>query len=89
MRQLTGTQGKVEALGVVPSTGAREVQYRLPGLRMERRALLSDVEFACGAYLAGRAGVPGLSASDEDRSRIDGALRRLSAGLGLAQVEPV
>jgi hypothetical protein len=86
VRQLTGTLGKVEALDVVASSGAREVQYRLPGLRIERRAMLSDVEYACVAFLAGRAGVEGLSASDEDRSRIDGALRRLSAGLNLDRI---
>jgi D-aminopeptidase len=86
VRQLAGTQGQVESFGVVPATGAasggREVHYRLPGIRVERRSLLSDVEYACVAYLAGRAGVPGLCASDEDRLRIDGALRRLGAGLG-------
>jgi len=86
VRQLTGTLGKVEALDVVAASGTREVQYRLPGLRLERRALLSDVEYACVAFLAGRAGVAGLSASDEDRSRIDGALRRLSAGLNLDRI---
>jgi hypothetical protein len=86
VRQLTGTLGKVEALGVVASSGSREVQYRLPGLRIERRALLTDLEYACVAFLAGRAGVPGLAANEEDRSRIDGALRRLSAGLDLERL---
>jgi hypothetical protein len=86
VRQLTGTLGKVEALGVVASSGACEVQYRLPGLRIERRAVLSDVEYACVAFLARRAGVEGLPATEEDRSRIDGALRRLSAGLNIDRV---
>jgi hypothetical protein len=87
VRQLTGTQGRVEAFGVVAATGAREVRYSLPGLRMQRRALLSDVEYACVAYLAGRAGVASLSADDEDRARIDAALRRLAAGLQLQGIE--
>jgi hypothetical protein len=87
VRQLTGTQGRVEAFGVVAATGAREVRYSLPGLRMQRRALLSDVEYACVAYLAGRAGVASLSADAEDRARIDAALRRLAAGLQLQGIE--
>ena len=89
VRQLTGTQGRVEAFGVVAAaaTGAREVRYSLPGLRMQRRALLSDVEYACVAYLAGRAGVASLSADAEDRARIDAALRRLAAGLQLQSIE--
>jgi hypothetical protein len=87
VRQLTGTQGRVEAFGVVAATGAREVRYSLPGLRMQRRALLSDVEYACVAYLAGRAGVAALSADAEDRARIDAALRRLAAGLQLQGIE--
>jgi hypothetical protein len=87
VRQLTGIQGRVEAFGVVAATGAREVRYSLPGLRMQRRALLSDVEYACVAYLAGRAGVVDLSADDEDRARIDAALRRLAAGLQLPGIE--
>ena len=87
VRQLTGTQGRVEAFDVVAATGAREVRYSLPGLRMQRRALLSDVEYACVAYLAGRAGVVDLFADDEDRARIDAALRRLAAGLQLPGIE--
>jgi hypothetical protein len=87
VRQLVGTQGRVEAFGVVAGTGAREVRYSLPGLRVQRRALLSDVEYACVAYLAGRAGVADLSADAEDRARIDAALRRLAAGLQLASIE--
>ncbi|HTB79066.1 MAG TPA: hypothetical protein VK762_37745 [Polyangiaceae bacterium] len=87
VRQLTGTQGRVEAFGVVAATGAREVRYSLPGLRMQRRAVLTDVEYACVAYLAGRAGVAVLSADDEDRARIDAALRRLAAGLQLSGID--
>jgi hypothetical protein len=87
VRQLTGIQGRVEEFGVVAATGAREVRYSLPGLGMQRRTVLTDVEYACVAYLAGRAGVADLSADDEDRARIDAALRRLAAGLQLAGID--
>jgi hypothetical protein len=87
VRQLTGTQGRVEAFGVVAAIGAREVRYSLPGIRVERRAVLTDVEYACVAYLAGRAGVADLSADDDDRARIDAALRRLASGLQLLSIE--
>ena len=87
VRQLTGTQGRIEEFGVVAGTGAREVRYSLPGLRVQRRAVLTDVEYACVAYLAGRAGVADLSADDEDRARIEAALRRLAAGLQLTGID--
>jgi hypothetical protein len=88
VRQLTGAEGKVESLEVLPRSGVRELRYRVPGLRMDRRAVLTDLEYSCVAYLAGRASVAGLSANDEDRARIDTALRRLSAGLRLAEIDP-
>ena len=87
VRQLTGIQGRVEEFGVVAATGAREVRYSLPGLGMQRRTVLTDVEYACVAYLAGRAGVADLSADDEDRARIEAALRRLAAGLQLTGID--
>jgi hypothetical protein len=92
VRQLAGGQGKVESLHVqgvrANDRDLRELRYRVPGLRIDRRALLTEAEYACVAYLAGRASVAGLSASDEDRARIDAALRRLSAGLKLAEMDP-
>ncbi len=87
VRQLSGAQGKVESLEVVSGKGARELRYRVPGIRMARRAVLTDLEYSCVAYLAGRASVAGLSADAEDRARIDAALRRRSAGLKLTEVE--
>jgi hypothetical protein len=78
---------RARAVEVVSATGGRELRYRLPGLRVHRRAVLSDVEYACIAYLAGRANVSGLQASDEDRTRIDAALRRLSAGLKVTGID--
>jgi hypothetical protein len=87
VRQLTGTQGRVESFGVSAAKGAREMRYSLPSLRIERRALLSEVEYACVAYLAGRAGVSGLHADASDRARIDAALLRLATGLKLTEIE--
>jgi hypothetical protein len=87
VRQLTGAEGKVESLEVLPQSGIRELRYRVPGIRISRRAVLTDLEYSCVAYLAGRASVAGLSADDEDRARIDAALRRLSAGLRLAEID--
>ena len=80
VRQLAGGQGRVEALAVASQTGEREMRYRVPGVRFERRALLSETEYGCIAFLAARAGVPGVRATGEDRARIDAALRRLGAG---------
>jgi len=85
--QLAGAQGRVEGLQVLATGNARELRYRVPGLRMERRAVLTDLEFACVAYLAGRAGVAGLKPAEEDRVRLDASLRTLTAGLRLPDVE--
>lgn len=87
VRQLAGAVGTVEGLEVVTETGACELRYRVPGLGVDRRALLSDVEYSCVAYLAGRARVAGLRAEPEDRARIDAALRRLAQGLRIPAIE--
>jgi hypothetical protein len=87
VRQLTGAHGVVTGLYIEHAGGAREVRYQLDGLRIHRRALLSEAEYACVAYLAGRAGIAGLHAGDEDRARIDAALRRLAGGLRLAEID--
>ncbi len=85
--QLTSAQGDVEGLAVDRSGDACELRYRVPGLRIERRALLTELELACVRYLAGRAGVAGFHASDEDRGWIDAALRQLAVGIQLSEVE--
>ena len=85
MRQLAGAVGAVEGLEVVAEMGARELRYRVPGIGVDRRAILTDVEYSCVAYLAGRARVAGLRADPEDRARIDAALRRLAEGLKLPE----
>ena len=87
VRQLMGSQGHIEGLTIVGTADAFELRYRVPLLRIERRTSLTEVELACVRFLAGRAGVAGLHPSDEDRARIDGALRRLAAGLRLAEIE--
>jgi hypothetical protein len=85
VRQLAGAVGAVEGLEVVAEMGARELRYRVPGIGVDRRAILTDVEYSCVAYLAGRARVAGLRADPEDRARIDAALRRLAEGLRLPE----
>jgi hypothetical protein len=87
VRQLAGAHGHVEGLIIAQRAEESELRYRVPGLRVERRASLTRAELACVRYLAGRAGVPGLHATDEDRAGIDAALRRLAAGLRLAGLE--
>jgi hypothetical protein len=87
VRQLAGSHGHVEGLAVARSVDVCELRYRVPALRIDRRALLSDLELACVRYLAGRAGVPGLHASEDDRAWIEGALKRLAAGLRLAEID--
>jgi hypothetical protein len=87
VRQLAGAHGHVEGLAVSRSVDACELRYQVPALRIDRRALLSELELACVRYLAGRAGVPGLHASEDDRAGIEAALRRLAAGLRLAEID--
>lgn len=87
VRQLAGSHGHVEGLAVARSVDVCELRYRVPALRIDRRALLSELELACVRYLAGRAGVPGLHASDDDRAGIEGALKRLAAGLRLPEID--
>jgi hypothetical protein len=87
VRQLAGAQGHVEGLVVTGGGDAFELRYRVPVLRIERRASLTEVELACIRFLAGRTGVAGLHPSEEDRARIDAALRRLAADLRLGEIE--
>jgi hypothetical protein len=86
VRQLAGGHGRVESLDVAPRSGEREMRYRVPGVRLERKAVLSDVEYGCVVYLAARAGVPGVRATGDDRARIDAVLRRLGAGVSLESI---
>jgi hypothetical protein len=87
VRQLAGSHGHVESVTVARSVDACELRYRVPALRIDRRTMLSELELACVRYLAGRAGVPGLHASEDDRAGIEAALKRLAAGLRLAEID--
>ena len=87
VKQLTGAQGRVEDLVIAQGVDECELRYRVPGLRVERRASLTPAELACVRFLAGRAGVVGLHASDDDRTWIEAALRRLGTGLRLPEFD--
>ncbi len=81
--QLARSQGKLEGVVIGRSGESCELRYKVPGLRIERRAILTDLELACVRFLATRAGVRELNASDDDRVGLEAALRRLAAGLRL------
>ena len=87
VKQLAGSHGHIEGLAVAHSAGVCELRFQVPALRIDRRALLSELELACVRYLAARAGVPGLHASEDDRAGIEGALKRLAAGLRLSEID--
>jgi len=87
VRQLTGAHGSVESVSVVHGPDLVELRYDVPGLRVHRHASLTELELACVRYLAARACAPGLHATAEDRVAIEAALRRLSAGLRLSEIE--
>ncbi len=87
VRHIAGAQGAVDSLRMARGVATTEVSYWLPDMKMRRSASLSDLEFACVQYLAARAGVAGIRATDEDRAVIDRALRRLASGLRLATIE--
>ncbi len=87
VRQLADCEGQVEALRIARGPQGCELSYGVPGIKMRRRASLSELELACVRYLAQRAGVSALRPSEEDRSGIDAALRRLATGLRLEEVD--
>ena len=87
VRQLAGAAGAMESLRIARAAGRCEISYRVPALKVHRRAVLSDVELACVHYLVGREGVAGLAATEQDRAAIDAALKRLALGLRLTELE--
>jgi hypothetical protein len=89
VRHLAGAAGAMESLRVAHVAGGCELSYRLPTLKVQRRASLSDVELACVHYLVGRQGVGGLCATEQDRAVIDATLKRLAMGLQLTELEAV
>ncbi len=68
---------RLEANGVV------HFHYRVPELRFERNAELTELEAACLRYLARRAGVEAFGAdeNDADRASVERALAQLGRGL--------
>lgn len=68
------------SVSVERSAGRVGFRYRVPALRFERRAELSELETSCVLYLAERASVPGLAPTPAEREGLHGALRRLSGG---------
>ncbi len=87
VRQLTGAYGVVKDVAVVHGGESFELRYTVPGLRVNRHASLTELELSCVRYLAARACAPGMHATAEDRVAIEAALRRLSAGLRLSEIE--
>ncbi|MDP9036781.1 MAG: hypothetical protein M3O50_18435 [Myxococcota bacterium] len=87
VRQLADCRGNVQALRIARGTVGYELSYNVPAIKVRRRALLSALEAACVRYLAQRSGVSALHASEEDRSAIDAALRRLASGPSLDQID--
>ncbi len=67
----------------VDANGIVHLHYRVPELRFERNAELSELEGACLRYLARRAGVEAFGAdeNDADRAAVERALADLGRGL--------
>jgi hypothetical protein len=63
--------------------GGAVLRYRIESMKLERTIELTPVEAACIAYLATKAGVPGLAATEEERALLDRSLQRLALGLEL------
>lgn len=92
VRHLAASCGDGEASGVelVRDGGLGRtclLRYRIDEVRLARKVELSETEVACVLYLAGRAGVTSLRASERDRALIDVALARLAMGLCLSGIE--
>ncbi len=85
VRQLLGTQGRVDGLTMEhgPRAGRVLLRLRLPAVRLERQTELSEAEAACVLILAARAGAKGLPLLGDERAVVHAALRRLTTGLML------
>jgi hypothetical protein len=68
------------AVGMDRHGGRVRLVYRMPALRFERSAVLSELEASCFLYLAERAGLTGFFPSQGERDGLHAALRRLSGG---------
>ena len=90
VRQLTGPHHEVTEVALVrglPSPPHCELRFKISTMRYARRVLLSEAEAACVAWLASRAGFARLHPTHEDTLRVEDALRRLSAGLRIGEID--
>jgi hypothetical protein len=87
VRQLAGANGEVDHVVFSRSSGRVLLRYRIARVKLERFVEMTELEGACVAYLASRAGVPGMHATEGDRALLDAALKRLANGLELATLE--
>jgi hypothetical protein len=81
IRQLRGLHGEVCDFAFERGHGGAVVSYRIARLRLERQVELTDLEAACFAYLAARAGLAAVSAGVDDRALVEDALKRLAIDL--------
>jgi hypothetical protein len=74
---------RAREVGLRLDGGVVRLHYRVPELRFERSAELTELEGACLRYLARRAGVEAFGAdeNDADRAAVEGALAHLGQGL--------
>ena len=87
VRHLSGAHGPVDGVVLSRGEGGAELKYAIASVRLERRVELGDLEASCLTYLAARAGIAVLQATEDDRAKVDGALKRLAIGLRLSSVE--
>jgi hypothetical protein len=87
VRQLSGAHGDVTSLHMARGEERCELSYAIESIKLDRKVSLTTLEASCLAYLATRAGIAGVAASEHDRAHVDGALKRLAIGLRLPGVE--
>jgi hypothetical protein len=81
VRQLRGNKGEITDFAFQRAHGQCLVRYRIARIRLERHVELTELEAACFAYLAERAGVTAVDAHPADRAAVEAALRRLAIDL--------
>ncbi len=81
VRQLAGDRGDPEGVALVRHGDVWVLRYSIPQVSFERRVELTEIERACLVFLAGRAGVPGVHTTPEERAHLDAVLKRLGADL--------
>jgi hypothetical protein len=75
-----GGTDAASAIGMDRHGGRVKLSYKMPALRFERSAELTELEASCLLYLAERAGLCGLSPSQGERDGLHAALCRLAGG---------